>query len=97
MPGRRQRDRQRCRLRLLPPVTLLNTSNAGRPHETAVFERCHYQRIEPPCQPAKRRQIAMIVVVVAEEDDRDVRQVVEPNRRLTDSVWTDAVQRTGAV
>ena len=75
---RRQRDRQRADRRLLPPVELLDASNARRSDETRVAERRDDDRIEPPRELAQRRQIAVVVVVVAEQHGRDRRQVVEP-------------------
>ena len=88
---RRQRDRQRAARRLLPPIEFLDAANARRPHEASVPERRHDDRIEPLREHSERRQIAVIVVVVAEQHRRDRRQVVEPHRRLPDAPRTDQV------
>ena len=80
---RRQRDRQRRARRRLPPVELLDTAQAGGSHQPGVPERCDHDRVAGRCQPAQRRPIAVIVVIVAEQDHRDRRRILEPDRRLT--------------
>ena len=43
----------------------------------------------------ERVQVAMVVVVVAEQHDRDRRQVVEPDRRLPHALRSEAIERAG--
>ena len=94
---RRQRDRQNGGLRLLPPIELLDPANAGGSNEGPVAERRHDDRIEAFGEHAERGQVAVIVVVVAEQHHRDGRQVVEAHGRLPDSPRSDQVQRTCAL
>ena len=82
MLRRGQRDRHRRGPRLLPPIEFLDATDAGRSHERSVPERRHHQRIESIREHAERPQIAVIVMVVAEQHDRDRRQVVEQHGRL---------------
>ena len=94
---RRQRDRQRGGLRLLPPVELLDPADAGRPDERPVPQRRDHERIEASREHAERAQIAVVVVVVTEQHDRDGRQVVERHGRLPNPPRSEQVQRTGAL
>ena len=86
------------RRRVLPPVELLDPANAGRSHQTRRFpaasRRCGSKRSASARSVA---QIAVIVVVVAEQHDRDRRQVVEANGRLPHAPRPEQVQRTGAL
>lgn len=65
---RRERDRLRRAARLLPPVEFLDVPDAGRSHEAPVAERRHDQGVEPLRERSQRRQIAMIVVIVTEQE-----------------------------
>ena len=56
-----------------------------------VAERRHDERIEALPRAAERAQIAVIVVIVAEQDHGDRRQIVEPHRRLPDPARTEQV------
>ena len=62
-----------------------------------VAERRDHQRIEPLRELAERAQIAVVVMVVTQQHDRDRRQVVERHRRLPDSPRSDHVQRACAL
>ena len=46
----RQRDRERCGARGLPPVDLLDLTDARRPEQPAVAERCHDRRMKAPLE-----------------------------------------------
>src|SRR2546425_2338216 len=73
----RQRDRKRHLARALPPVEFHNVTDAGRSQQPAVTDRRHHRRMEAPVERAQGREIAVIVVIVTEEHERDGGQVVE--------------------
>jgi len=76
----RERNRHTRPLRALPPIEFLNPTNAGCPREAAVTEGRDEQRIEAFCKHAQNGQVAVVVVVVTEEHDRNRRQRVERDR-----------------
>src|SRR5207245_4992967 len=78
----RERDRQRRSLCVLPPIELFDAADASRSRESSVPQRCHDSRIEMFGELSDRAQIAVIVMVVTEQHDRDGRQLLEPYRRL---------------
>ena len=81
----------------LPPVERFDASNAGGAHERSVPQRRHDQRVEPLRKPFERPQIAMVVVVVAEQHRRDGRQVAERDRRESHPPWPGKIQRAGTL
>src|SRR5262249_31043915 len=81
MMGRRQRNRAVRKRGLLPPIELFNPADACGLRERSIAQRRHHDGIESPGESSKRLEIAVIVMIVAEQDRGDRRQVVEANRR----------------
>src|SRR5204862_561710 len=73
----RQGDWEWCSARGLPPVDLLDLTDAGRPEQPAIAERCHDRWLKAPVESLRGAQIAVIVVVMTQEHERDGGQIVE--------------------
>src|SRR4051812_30956496 len=48
-------------------------------------------------QPLQGRKVHMVVMVVADEDEIDLRQVVEAHARRSDALWAEEGERRGAL
>src|SRR5204862_2045327 len=59
----RQRDREWCGARGLPPGHLLYLADARRPEQPAITERCHERWMKAPLESLQGREIAVIVVI----------------------------------
>ena len=71
-------------------------ADAGRPQQSPIAERRDHQRTRAALERPQRAQVAVVVVIVAEQHDRDRRQVVETHRRRADPARADERQRAGA-
>src|SRR5205807_8747056 len=81
MLRRRQRDRKRRGARALPPVELLDITDARRLQQPAVAKRGHEPRMKPSLQRSQGREIAVVVMIVTEQHERDGGQIVEAHAR----------------
>ena len=95
MPRGRQRSPQWRGRRLLPPIELLDPSDARRSEDGSVRQRRHHEGIVAVREQSKRVPIAMIVVVVTQQHRRNGRQVVEPHGRLSHAARSQDVERAG--
>jgi len=68
---------------------------SGREVLPTVAKRSHNQRIKPGREPTKRRQIAVVVVVVTQEHGRNLGQVLESHTRLPHTSRTEACDGVG--
>src|SRR5712692_9701990 len=76
-------------LNLVPPIELtqiLETKGADSPRVAGGSEDGRRKALPELCQ---RRDIHMVIVIVAEQDDIDLRQVFERHARLAHSLGTD--------
>ena len=81
MLGGRQRDRKRRGTRALPPVELLDLTDARRLEQPAVPERCHQSRLKAPLERTQGAEIAVVVMIVTQQHQGNGRQIVESHAR----------------
>jgi hypothetical protein len=93
---RRQGDIETVQLDLLPPITLFGARNAGTSNEPTITDRRHDDRIEALREATERREIAMVVMIVAEQHDGYGRKIVEPHAGVTNAAWAEKIERTRA-
>jgi hypothetical protein len=73
----------------IPPVAAGKTRTGNRSaHNGVVAERREDDRIVTPDKAGQGGDVKVVVVVVAEENDVDRRQVVKGDGRRRDSSWT---------
>src|SRR5690349_22647854 len=79
------------------PVAGMN-AHAGRvaAHDRIVAERGHHERIVRRLQPGQRRAVEVVVVIMAEQDEVDRRQVREANAGFVDALRTGEGKWRGA-
>jgi len=66
---------------VLPPVEFYYSGEAGTGEQVAVAERSDGEWFAFLRKQAQRLQVTMIVVVMAEQDEVDFRQIVKRNSR----------------
>ena len=81
----------------LPPVDVLRARNAVALEKPRVAESRDDARMKRRHQPTERRQIHVIVVVVAQQHDIDRRQVLEPDSRWRMAPGSRPAHRTRAL
>src|SRR5262245_54298371 len=91
-----QGDAERVDLHLSPPVALFDALDASGPDQSSVPDRRHHQGTKTLREPAKRRQIAVIVVIVAEQDGRYRWKISKSHARCANPARSQEIQRTGA-
>src|SRR5690242_2624259 len=79
-----QRDGDVAPGRGLPPIELLHLANSHRAQQPPVADRGDKRGLEATVELAESVHITVIVVVMAEQHDRDGRQVVEADPRGPD-------------
>src|SRR6185369_6998369 len=89
MLRRSERDDERLELEPSPPVALFDSLDASGPDQPSIAEWRHDEGIETLGEPAKRGQIAVVVVVVAEQHDRYGWQIIEGDCRVAHPARTD--------
>ncbi len=71
-------------------------ADPGRSQDRVIAQRRDDQRPVARPQPLQRRDVHMVIVVVAEQHDVDLRQVVQPHARRGHTLRTEA-ERSGGV
>src|SRR5262245_47197997 len=92
-----QRHGHRRRPGRLPPVEFFDTSQPKRAEKVSVAQRCDDQRVESPCQHPERPHVAMVVMIVTQQNDRDRWQRIEWYGGRTDAPRANEVPRPRAI
>src|SRR5258705_11853050 len=80
-------------LNLVPTIELthiLESKGADNPRVAGGSEDRRREALPELCQ---RRDVEMVIVIVAEQDDIDLRQVLERHAGLAHPLWTDPAKR----
>src|SRR5918994_4096435 len=95
--GGSDRYRQRCDARGLPPVQLLNLPESGRTEQPAVTLRGYRLGMEPVLEQFQSGEVAVVVVIVTQQHQRDRRQVLEMHTRRPHSAGPRKRERARAL
>lgn len=79
---------------MAPTNQALRRDASRRSHQPSVAAHRHDQWIESRGQTSERTAIEMVVVVVAQQHDRDFRKIVEAHRRLTHAPRAEDAERS---
>src|SRR5262245_21034887 len=78
----------------VPPIELMQLPDPERLDDAAIAGCDEHDRIEPVPEPHQGRDIQMVIVVVAEEDDVDQRQRLPCDARITNPLRPRPANRT---
>src|SRR5437868_5667471 len=87
-------DRQARKRYGLPPIQFVNRPDAFRVEAPGRPSRDNERRVSTSRQPAKCRQIQVVVMIVADEHGVDAWQVLPGDPRFSPAARTDPGQRT---